>query len=154
MTLHKFPRNDLLKAVGVGIITSLILSAITVPMFLAGLSPLPKPPSLAFAETLLGTSLPMPVGLLFHLSYVTAWSVAFVVMFRDRLSFPRALSLALVLWIIVLAVFFPIVGWGFLGLAVGPKLIVGALVPHLLFAVILWGACRIVFAEKRPAARL
>jgi hypothetical protein len=42
-------------------------------------------------------------------------------------------------------VFFPVVGWGFLGLAVGPKLIVASLVPHLLFAIVLWGLCRFAF---------
>jgi hypothetical protein len=149
MQFHRLSANELLKALGVGIGAALILSAITVPAFLTGISPLPKPPSLAFAEVILGRSLPLPVGLLFHVVYVTAWSVAFVVLFRDRLSFLRALALALLLWLVALAVFFPIIGWGFFGLAVGPKLIVGALMPHLLFAVILWGLCRLVFARGR-----
>ena len=125
MELTKLSRKESYKAFGIGIATSLILSAISVPMFLAGISPMPKPPSLAFAETILGPGLPMPV--------------------RDRLSFGRALALVLFLWIVALVVFFPIVGWGFFGLAIGPKLIVGALVPHLLFAIVLWGLCRLAF---------
>lgn len=145
MNFAMLSRNDLFKAFGVGIATSLILSAISVPMFLAGISPLPKPPSLAFAETIFGTSLPMPVGLSFHVAYVTAWSMIFVALSRDRLSFRRAALLSLVLWIVALVVFFPIVGWGFFGLAVGPQLIVGAFIPHVLFAVILWGLCRVTF---------
>lgn len=153
MTLAMLSRKDFYCALGVGLVTSLILSAISVPMFLTGISPLPKPPSLAFAETLLGTSQPMPVGLLFHVAYVTAWSVVFVTLFRDRLSFRRAAALALVLWLVALVVFFPFVGWGFLGLAVGPKLIVGALVPHVLFAIVLWASCRIAFgAPAAPAS--
>ena len=40
---------------------------------------------------------------------------------------------------------FPIVGWGFLGLGISPKLIPAALVPHLLFAAFLWGLCRVFF---------
>lgn len=146
-------RNDLFKAVGIGIATALILSAISVTMFSAGLSPLPKPPSLAFAETILGTRLPLPVGLLFHVAYVAAWSVAFVALFRDRLSFLRALLLALALWIVALVVFFPIVGWGFFGLSIEPQLIVGALIPHLLFAVVLWGLCRITFDASHAPER-
>lgn len=106
---------------------------------------MPKPPSLAFAEIIFGRTLPLPVGLLFHIAYVTAWSMGYVVFFRDRLSFVRALLLALMLWVIVLVVFFPIVGWGFLGLSVSPKLIVASLVPHVLFALFLWGLCRMTF---------
>jgi len=53
-----------------------------------------------------------------------------------------------VLWAGALVVFFPIIGWGFFGLAVGPQLIVASVMPHLLFGVFLWGSCRIAF---RPA---
>ena len=85
------------------------------------------------------------LGHLGHIAYVTFWSVAFVTLFRDSLSLRNALLLALVLYILVLVVFFPVVGWGFLGLAVSPKLIVASLVPHVLFAVFLWGLCRLAF---------
>lgn len=63
-----------------------------VPACKAGISPMPKPPSLAFAETIFGRTLPLPVGLLFHIAYVTAWSMGYVVLFRDRSSFMRARS--------------------------------------------------------------
>lgn len=148
MKLHALSARDRLKALVVGVATSLLLSAIMVPVFKSGLSPMPKPPSLAFAETVFGRALPLPVGLLFHVAYVTVWSIIYVVLFRDRLSFMRALILALVLWIVALVVFFPIVGWGFFGLAVSPKLIVAALVPHLLFALFLWALCKAAFRER------
>lgn len=45
-------------------------------------------------------------------------------------------------------VFFPYVGWGFFGLSEGPQLFVGSLVPHLLFAAILWGWCRWLFPRQ------
>ena len=149
MRLHKLPLSELAKAGGVGVVTALLLSAVMVPAMLSGLSPMPKPLGLAFAETLLGRALPLPVGLLFHIVYVTVWSVAYVSLFREALSLTKALALAGLLWIAVLMIFFPIVGWGFLGLAVSPKLIVASLVPHVLFAVFLWGLCRIVFKAKR-----
>lgn len=97
-----------------------------------------------------GKGLPMPVGLLFHILYVTFWSWAYVVLFRDRLTFSNALVLAAVLWAIVLVAIFPFVGWGFLGLGISPKLIIASAVPHLLFAIFLWGLCRIGF--RRAAA--
>lgn len=121
------------------------------PAIKFGLSPMPKPLVLAFAETILGRPLPLPVGLLFHVAYVTFWSVAFVVLFRDRLTLRNALLLGLVLWALVLAIFFPVVGWGFLGLSVGPKLIVSSLVPHVLFALFLWGLYRMAFPPQRAA---
>lgn len=144
--------NELAKAVGVGVATALILSAVMVPAFLAGLPPMPKPPSLAFAETIFGPDLPLPIGLIFHVIYVTFWSVIFVWVFRGRLSLFRALGLALALWVVALVAFFPINGWGLLGLGVSPKLIPAALVPHLLFAVVLWGLCRIVFGAGQARA--
>ncbi len=110
-----------------------------------GVSPLPKALGLAFAETVSGRTLPLPVGLLFHTVWVTAFSVLYVVLFRDTLTFMRALMLGTALWILVLVFFFPLVGWGFFGLAVGPEIIIGAAIPHVLFAFFLWGSCRLAF---------
>ena len=149
MQIHNLTPKEWLKALGVGITTAILLSVVMVPALKLGISPLPKPLGLAFAETVLGRALPLPVGLLFHVAYVTFWSVAFVVLFRNSLSFGKALLLALVLWIGVLVVFFPVVGGGFLGLGISPKLIVASLVPHLLFAAFLWGLCRLLFGRKR-----
>ena len=143
MALQQFTPKNYAKAIGVGIATAVILSLVMVPAFKAGISPMPKPLGLAFAQVLLG-EVPLPVGLLFHVAYVTFWSVVYVVFFSWR-TFFNALWLALALWVLVLVLFFPIVGWGFLGLAVSPKLIVTSLVPHVLFAVILWGISRWVF---------
>ena len=148
MRIHSLTPKEALKAVGIGIVTALLLSAVMVPAFKFGIAPMPKPPSLAFAETLFGRDLPLPVGLLFHVAYVTFWALAYVMVFRDRLTFWNALWLGLGLWVVILVVFFPIVGWGFLGLAISPKLIPASLVPHVLFAVFLWGLCRIGFKKK------
>jgi len=151
MTLHSLPGRDWLLAFGIGIVTGLFLSAVMVPAFILGIAPMPEPPSLAFAKTLLGPRVPLPVGLLFHVAYVTGWAVAFVVLFRRRLSFRNALWLGLALWLVALLVFFPIIGWGPLGLAIGPKLIVASLVPHLLFSLFLWALCRVAFGRTAAA---
>lgn len=147
MRIHSLTGRDWLKALAVGVATALLLSAVMVPAMKAGLSPMPRPLGLAFAETVLDRPLPLPVGLLFHVVYVTAWALVFVVLFRSQLTFRNALLLGIVLWIAVLVLFFPVVGWGFLGLAVGPKLILTALVPHILFAVFLWGLCRLAYRD-------
>lgn len=130
-------RRSWSSAISIGIGVAVLTAIFMVTLLKAGVSPFPKPPSLAFAETLLGRPLPLPVGLLFHAAYVTFWSVVFVRFFPKR-NFKTAMALAGALWVVILAVFFPIVGWGFAGLHVSPKLIPASLVPHVLFGVFLW----------------
>lgn len=130
-------RRSWAGAIGIGVAVSVLTAIVMVAATSAGISPFPKPPSLAFAETLLGRPLPLPVGLLFHTAYVTFWSVVFVQFFPKR-SFWPAMALAGALWIVILVVFFPLVGWGFAGLQVSPKLIPASFLPHLLFGLFLW----------------
>jgi hypothetical protein len=149
MKVHRLSGKDYAKAIGIGIATAIALSAIMVTALKTGVSPLPKPVALAFANTLFNANLPLPVGLLFHVAWVTLWSLVYIVLFRDRLTLGRALGLGLVLWALALVVFFPFIGWGFLGLAVSPKLIVAALISHVLFALILWASAQWTFAPSR-----
>ena len=137
------------RAIGIGIAVSVLTAIVMVALLKAGVSPFPKPPSLAFAETLLGRPLPMPIGLLFHTVYVTFWSVVFVRYF-PRKTLPTALGLAAVLWVVILVVFFPVVGWGLAGLAIGPQLIPASALPHLLFGLLLWALDRYVGKHKGP----
>jgi len=147
LNLQSLSGRDWAKMLGVGIAVSVLTAAFMASALRAGLSPLPKSLGLAFAETTLGRALPLPVGLLFHTAWVTTLTALYVVLFRDALTFTRALSLAAALWLFVMVFFFPVVGWGPFGLAVSPKLIVGAAIPHLLFAACLWGLCRWAFSK-------
>ena len=131
-----------LKAIGIGVVSAVLLSAIMAPLIMTGISPLPAPLSLAFAESVLQTRLPLPVGLLFHVAWVTFFTWVYV-RISPAIRFTHALYLAAVLWVSALVVFMPIAGWGFLGLDVSPKLIVAALLPHALFAVFIWGGGRL-----------
>lgn len=137
------------RAIGIGIGVSILTAIVAVILLKTGISPFPQPPSLAFAEALLRRSLPMPVGLFFHTAYVTFWSVVFVRYF-PRKDLLTALGLAAALWVIILVVFFPVVGWGLAGLAISPKLIVASAVPHILFGLLLWGLDR-YFARPSDA---
>jgi len=128
----KLSTSSWLRAIGIGLCVAILTALVMVTLLKIGVSPFPKPPSLAFAETLLGRTLPMPAGLLFHTAYVIFWSVVFVRFFPKR-NLKTALVLAGFLWLVILAVFFPIVGWGFAGLHVSPKLIPASFMPHLLF---------------------
>jgi len=150
MQWHALDGRDWAKAIGVGVAVSVLTAVFMAAGIKSGVSPLPKSLGLAFAETVLRRPLPLPVGLLFHTVWTTAFSVLYVVLFRDALTFMRALWLAVALWLLVLVFFFPVVGWGFFGLGVGPKMIVGAAAPHLLFALLLWGLCRWAFGGQVP----
>ena len=145
MKVQWLTAKETLKALAIGVLTAVLLSVVMVPAFKSGIAPMPKPPSLAFAQVLLGANVPLPVGLLFHVAYVAFWTLVYVILFRDQLTFLNALWLGLALWVVILVVFFPILGWGFLGLGVSPRLIPASLVPHVLFAVFLWGLCRLGF---------
>lgn len=151
MKSHALDGEDWAKAIGIGIAVSILTAAFMVATMKEGISPLPKSLGLAFAEAVLRRPLPLPVGLLFHTVWTTAFSALYVILFRDALTFMRAFWLGVLLWLLVLVFFFPVVGWGLFGLGVGAKLIVGAAIPHLLFAVLLWGLCRVVFRQSRPA---
>lgn len=136
------------RGIGIGLLVGILTAAIMLAATTAGLSPFPKPPSLAFAETVLGRSVPLPIGLLFHLAYVTFWCLVYVRFFPRRGLGP-ALGLGFALWLVILVVFFPVVGWGVAGLAVSPKLIVASFVPHLVFALLLWALDRYLPAVVR-----
>lgn len=126
------------RAAGIGVAVAVATAIVMLALASAGVSPFPEPPSLAFAETLLRRPLPLPVGLLFHIAYVTFWSVIFVRYFQRR-NIKTALALAGALWLLILLVFFPVVGWGFAGININAKLIPASFVPHLLFGLLLWG---------------
>ena len=151
MRLHRLTGKQYAKAIGVGILTSLILSALMVTAFKAGISPLPAPVSLVFAQTLLGMKLPLPVGLLFHVAWVTFWSVFYVVFFWGRLTLARSAGLAAFLLALVYGVFFPFIGWGFFGMRVGPKPILGGFITHALFAIVLWSLAHRTFGTHDEA---
>ena len=143
MKLQQMTTKDYAKAVGVGIGTGVLLSLIMVPATRAGISPMPKPLGLAFAQLSLG-KVPLPIGILFHIAYVTIWSVVYLIAF-ERWTFLNALWRGFGLWVLVLVVFFPLVGGGFFVLEIGPLLIIASLVLHVLFAIFLWGLSRRAF---------
>ena len=145
--LHKVSTREWWKAIFVGVATGVILAVLNVIALKSHVSPLPKPLGLAFAETVFGRELPLPIGLFFHLAWVTFFSVVYVLLWRTTLTLMNALILASALWLATVVIFFPIVGWGFLGLAVSPALLLPVTVSHVLFALILWGLSRLVFGQ-------
>lgn len=140
--------RDWSKAIAAGLINGLILAAILISTLKSGISPMPAPLGLVFADTLLGQHLPVPVGIVFHLAYVTFWSVVFIVVARPKLSLSRAAALAAGLWLFALVVFVPFVGWGWFGAKFGPRIAGGLFINHALFAVFLWGLSKAFFRNE------
>ena len=152
MKVRRLSGKQLLQAIGVGVLTSVILSAIMVTAIKSSVSPMPAPVALVFAQTLFGTKLPLPVGLLFHVAWVTFWTVAYVVLFWENLSFARAVGLGIFLLALALVVFFPFIGWGFIGLGIGPKVIVGAVMSHVLFTIVMWSLAHWTFGTRHETS--
>ncbi|MDZ7720551.1 MAG: hypothetical protein U5K72_17175 [Balneolaceae bacterium] len=53
---------------------------------------------------------------LLHYCYGTLWSVVFVYTFEEDVSEKRGIQLAGVLWLFMMLVYSPIIGWGFFGM--------------------------------------
>ena len=53
MQIDRLSPRETLKALGVGVVNAVLLSAIMVPAFEFGIAPMPEPPSIAFAKLLL-----------------------------------------------------------------------------------------------------
>src|SRR3546814_11621108 len=85
---HERDGRSWLRAIGIGVLVSIITAAVMVTLTAAGLSPFPEPPSLAFAQTVIGRDLPLPVGLLFPTVHVTFWVAIFVRYFHRRDTLP------------------------------------------------------------------
>ena len=147
MNPKKFSDRSYPRAGSIGLLVAVITAIVMIVFFKTGIAPFPKPPSLAFAETVFRSSLPKPVGILFHTVYVTFWSVVYVRFFPSK-NLKMAFLLGGALWLGVLFVFFPIVGWGIAGLHISPKLIGASLVPHVLFSLLLWGLDTYTFKKN------
>lgn len=128
---------DVLKAIGIGVIVMIIITAIMVPLVLGGILPVEQPFAARFARALFGEGTPLPVGMLLHALYVVFWATLFVLFWAHR-PFVNAVILSGVLWLIQVALFYPMVGWGFLGLEVSITSALVSLIPHILLLIVLW----------------
>lgn len=140
---------DLGRAVVLGIATGLSVSAVMLVAQATDVSQLPAPMAVAFAHKLLGAHVTMrdllPIGLLLHTGWVTAGVLGYVTLFRRRLTFGAALTVALALWLVAGLVFTPVIGWGLFAAGLGSKAVLAVAGTHLLFAVFAWALCAIAF---------
>lgn len=109
-----------------------------------GMAPFNVPPSAAF---LISFGLPAkPLALIGHFLYGAFWSIVLVALFKKGTTIAKGIFLSLLLWLIMMLVFSPMIGWGVFGvgespavegeplyLEPGPKYIVATLLLHLLY---------------------
>jgi hypothetical protein len=86
----------------------------------AGIAPFNLPPSAAFFETF-GLNLE-PLALIVHFGYGVFWSLVLVALFQDKTTVVKGNLLALGLWLILMIVYSPIIGWGMFGLGAASQL--------------------------------
>lgn len=77
-------------------------------------APFNQPPSAAFLD-MLGMKIG-PLPLLVHFGYGIFWSLALVGVFQERTTLMKGLGLATALWLFMMLVYSPLIGWGVFGI--------------------------------------
>ena len=153
-----------LKAGAVGALAALVMLVIIQILIAAGIAPFQQAPSAAFLDRM-GIP-PLPLALLVHFGYGIVWSILFVAAFQnaDKLL-GKGLGLGVVLWLIMMLVASPMIGWGIFGIAdtsnlpealqLGSpaKYIIATLVLHLIYGGIVgWANPAWLKLDHRAAA--
>jgi hypothetical protein len=142
--------QNYLKAAVVGLIGSLAMFILIQLAISAGMAPFNVPPSAAF---LISLGLPAkPLALIVHFLYGAFWSVILVAVAKENAGIKQGLILSLAVWLIMMLVMSPIIGWGVFGgataevsqdaklyLAPGPKYPIATLVIHLVYGLVIGG---------------
>ena len=140
-----------IKSAVIGVLGSLVMFLLMMyAIHGAGIAPFNLPPSAAFLEQLGLNVGPLP--LLVHFGYGATWSVLLVWLYGADTSVRRGVYLATALWLFMMIVYSPIIGWGVFGfggagyesgdlLHLGPpvKYIGATLVLHLIYGFIIGG---------------
>jgi hypothetical protein len=144
--------NQIIKAGVVGLIASLVMFVLMQIGLQTGMAPFQVPPSAAF---LIKFGIPhMPLALIGHFLYGAFWSIILVALYKEGTSIGKGIGIALVLWLIMMLLISPIIGWGVFGmgerpdqelyqegaklfLEQGPKYIVVTLVLHLIYGLVI-----------------
>ncbi len=139
-----------MKASTAGFFAALLMFALMyVGINIMGVAPFQIPPSAAVYVQVLGLSVATAkiFGLITHFLYGIFWSIVLLAIFWDRTSVGKGVGMSLGLWLLMMLVHSPIIGWGFFGfgaettgkLTLGSesKYILVTLVLHLLYGVVI-----------------
>ena len=117
-----------------------------------GIAPFNLPPSAAFLEQIGLNAGPLP--LLVHFGYGATWSLLLVALYGTDTTVWRGILLAMGLWLFMMLVYSPLIGWGVFGVGgsgqtLSPsdplylgspvKYVVATLLLHLIYGAIIGG---------------
>lgn len=111
--LYLWFMTKVIKAVTAGAVGSLVMFVLTQLALLFHLVPFEVSPSAAFVIRI-GLDV-QPAAILIHLVYGVFWSVVLVASVEDRVKMYQGLTLGLGLWLLMMLVIGPLIGWGFFG---------------------------------------
>ncbi|NBC64449.1 MAG: hypothetical protein GVY07_02145 [Bacteroidetes bacterium] len=104
-----------IKVIVIGMVATFSMDVVMkAAMYLLSIAPTNIHPAAAFLYNL-GIEQPLFSSLV-HYSYGTLWAFVFLYAFEDEVSVKRGLQLAIVLWLFMMLVYSPIIGWGFFGI--------------------------------------
>lgn len=134
------------RGLGWGIGATVAMSILMIVGMATGIAPMPEPIPTAIVTSILGEGLatPLLMGLAIgsHLGYGGVWGVVFAEGISDA-TIGKGLALGVFLWLLMQVVVLPLIGWGFFGTAITPKIAGATLVLHLVYGAALgWGLAR------------
>lgn len=103
-----------LKAAIIGASSAFMLFLMVAPMIVLKTGPFNLPPPAAFLHAIGLNIYPLPW--ITHFLYGILWSVVYVHLLKDKVNTLNGIGFAMVLWLVMMLVFSPIMGWGFFGL--------------------------------------
>lgn len=153
-----------IKAAAIGALGSLVMFAlIMLGIHGVGVAPFNLPPSAAFLE-MLGLNVG-PLPLLVHFGYGATWAMVLVALYGPDAGVTNGIGLAVVLWLVMMVVYSPLIGWGVFGfggaghqlapsaplyLGSPVKYVVATLVLHLIYGSIIGGLTPAWIASGAP----
>jgi len=103
-----------IKVILIGVLATLSMDIVmNVMMIILDISPTNIHPSAAFLYNL-GIEHSLLAKML-HYSYGILWAIVFMYAFEEAVSINRGIQLAGVLWLFMMIVYSPVIGWGFFG---------------------------------------
>ncbi len=146
--------NKWVKAGLVGAGGSLVMALVMFPAIQAGVAPFNLPPSAALLERL-GLNVG-PLALVAHFGYGIFWSIVFVALFGERADVKRALGLAATLWLILMVIYSPAIGWGVFGFGAADRaadhpLHLGSPIKYAVATLLLHAVYGLVIGTLNPA---
>lgn len=109
-----FSAKTWIRAALVGALGSLVMFVVLfVGIHITGVAPFNQPPSAAFLEVLGLNVGPLPI--LAHFGYGATWSVMLLAWKGGEVRLSHGILLAAGLWLFMMIVYSPIIGWGVFG---------------------------------------